>query len=434
MRWFLYALASLALVAGTWWWLAGGGSPPAPPSVGSEAPARSMKVFTAQPAEMAENLQLSGTVATVRRAVLTTRLSGLITFLRVEEGDRVQAGEVLVRVDTRDLSAQLSQARAGTQTASAATRQAQAALHTANAAVAEAHARIRGLEAEQLEARSRLALAETEARRHQYLFEEGAIAKQRAEQTQTELEVARARVQGLQAAHRQAQASLSRAQANLGETQAAVDSSLAAVGQAQAGEEVAESQLPYSEVRAPFTGVVTRKRTWQGEMTVPGGPLLEVEDVRAVRLEVSVPEEQLKSLQTGQNLQVHLDALDRQILGRIDQIVPSADPASRTFMIKISLPNPDSRILPGMYGRVMIPQGTRSVLAVPEDALVRRGQLEGVFVLDDQDVAHLRLIKTGAVTPAGVEVLSGLNAGARVVRQASGLIDGTRILPEETTR
>ena len=187
-------------------------------------------------------------------------------------------------------------------------------------------------------------------------------------------------------------------------------------------------------MRAPFTGVVTRKLTWLGEMTVPGGPLLEVEDVRAVRLEVSVPEEQLRYLQTGQNLQVHLDALDRQTQGRIDQIVPSADPASRTFMIKISLQNPDSRILPGMYGRVMVPQGTRSVLAVPADALVRRGQLEGVFVLDEQDVAHLRLVKTGTITPVGVEVFTGLNAGERVVRQASGLSDGTRILPEETSR
>jgi len=434
MRWFLFALVGLALIAGTWWWLAGGESPPDPPSAASNAPARPMKVSTVQPGETPENLQVSGTVEAVRRAVLTTRISGLITFLRVEEGDAVQAGEVLVRVDARDLAAQVSQARAGTVTASAATRQAQAALHTADAAVAEAQARIRGLEAEQVEARSRLALAETEARRHQYLFEEGAIAKQRAEQTQTELEVARARVQGLEAARRQAQASLSRAQANLGETRAAVDSSLAAVGQAQAGEAVAESHLPYGEVRAPFAGVVTRKLTWQGEMTVPGGPLLEVQDVRAVRLEASVPEEQLRHLQMGQSLQVHLDALDRHVQGRIEQIVPSADTASRTFTVKLALQNPDGRVLPGMYGRVLVPQGNRSFLAVPPDALVRRGQLEGVFVLDDQDVAHLRLVKTGATTPSGVEVLTGLKAGERVVEQASGLVEGTRILPEETRR
>lgn len=431
MRWFLYTLAGLALLAGTWWWLGGEAPSPSHPPTGSGREIRSVQVLTVRPGQMPESLELSGTVAPVRQALLTTRISGLITRLRVEEGDAVQAGEVLVEVDARDLSAQVSQAQAGTLTASAASRQAEAALETAGAAVAEARARLRGLEAEQVEARSRLALAETEARRHKYLFEQGAIAKQRAEQTQTELEVARARLQGLQAASRQAEASLSRAQATMGETRAAVDSSRAAVGQAQAGVEVAMSHLPYGEVRAPFAGVVTRKLAWEGEMTVPGGPLLEVQDVRAVRLEVSVPEEQLKHLQIGQTLPVHLDALERRAPGRIDQIVPSADPASRTFTVKISLQNQDGRILPGMYGRVQVPQGTRSFLAVPPDALVRRGQLEGVFVVGDQGLAHLRLVKTGGALPSGIEILTGLKAGERVVRQASGLVDGARVLAEE---
>ncbi len=432
MRWFLIILTGLVLVGGAWWWLAGGEEPPAPHDAASPArPVQAVQVVTVQPRQVSENLQLSGTVAPVRRAVLTTRLSGLITRLAVEEGDAVQAGEVLVRVDSTDVEAQVSQARAGAETASAGARQVEAALGTAQAAVAEAQARIRALEADKTEARSRLALAETEARRHAFLYQEGAIAKQRAEQTQTELEVARARIQGLDAGIRQARAGLQRAQAGLGETRAAVDSSYAAVGQARAGVDVAASQLPYAEVRAPFSGVVTRKSAWQGEMTVPGGALLEIQDVRAVRLEASVPEEQLKHLHPGQSLPVALDALDRKVTGRVDQIVPSGDPASRTFLVKVSLENRDGRIIPGMYGRLEVPQGSRRFLSVPADALVQRGQLEGVMVIEDGDVARLRLVKTGATTPAGTEILTGLKAGERVARQASGLVDGTRVLPQQ---
>ena len=433
MRWILIALAGLALATGAWWWL-GGGSEAPHGSASPAGPARSVQVLTVQQREIPEALELSGTVAPVRRAVLTTRLSGLITRLEVEEGEAVQAGQVLVRVDSTDVEARVTQAEAGTRSASAGVRQAEASRETAGAAVAEARARIQALEAEQAEARSRLALAQIVARRSSFLFQQGAVPKQRAEQTQTDLEVASARVKGLEAGLGQARAGLKRAEANLGEARAAVDSSQAAVGQSQAGVEVARSQLPYAEIRAPFAGVVTRKLAWQGEMAGPGTPLLEVQDVHAVRLEVAVPEEQLRHLQMGQAVEVSLDALDRQVHGRVNQIVPSGDPASRTFMVKIQLENPDGRIVPGMYGRLSVSQGVRRFLAVPEESVERRGQLEGVFVVDDQDVARLRLVKTGTASPAGVEILTGLKPGERVVRQAQGMVDGAPVRPEGSSR
>lgn len=431
MRWILIALAVLALAGGTWWWVAGGGAHETPHGAASPAaPARTVRTLAVVERQVPEALELSGTVAPVRRAVLSTRLSGRITHLQIEEGDAVHAGEVLARVDAEDVEAQVAQAQAGTQAAAAGERQAQAAVGTAGAAVAEAEAQIRALEAQRAEARSRMALAETEAARQSFLYREGAVPKQRAEQAQTELEVSRARVQGLDAGLRQARATVQRARASLGETWAAVDSSRAAAGQAHAGVAVARSNLSYAEIRSPFDGVVVRKMAWEGEMASPGLPVLEVQDIRQVRLEVSVPEEQLRLLHLNQSMQVHLDALDRDVRGQVKQIVPSGDAGSRTFTVKVALENPGGRIVPGMYGRLRLPQGERRVLAVPADTLVRRGQLEGVYVVDEEGVARLRLVKTGSAGEAGTEILSGLQPGERVVREPGSLSDGARVTPE----
>ena len=111
----------------------------------------------------------------------------------------------------------------------------------------------------------------------------------------------------------------------------------------------------------------------------------------------------------------------------MDEIVPASDPGSRTQLVKISL---DSRpgLRTGTFGRALFTIGEREALLVPAAALVRRGQLVGVFVLDEKNVARYRLVTTGATFPGGVEILSGLGAGEKiVVAGAERVIDGSRV-------
>lgn len=425
MRWFLGIVVVLAL-AGLVWWMTRGEAPHDAPAAAHKPPV-SVELTTLATREVPQTLEISGSVVPVRRATLSTRLNGRITRLVVEEGDRVHAGEVLAQVDASDIHARVDQAYAGTAAAEAGTRQAEAARSTASAAVAEARARIASLEAQKAEALSRLDLARTEHKRQSFLFQEGAVPRQKADQTESELEVAEARVRGLDAALAETRAAIRRAEAAVGETEAAVAGSHAAAGQAAAEVAVAGSNLSYAQVVAPFDGVVVRKMAWQGEMAAPGAPLLEIQDVRQVRLEAAVPEDQLARLHMNARVPVTMDALDRQVTGTVKQIVPSGDAGSRTFTVKIALDNPDGRIVPGMYGRLRLPQGSRELLTVPATAVVRRGQLESVYVVDEKGVAHLRLVKTGEERDGQVEVLSGLKAGERVVRQPGALADGDRV-------
>jgi RND family efflux transporter MFP subunit len=182
----------------------------------------------------------------------------------------------------------------------------------------------------------------------------------------------------------------------------------------------------YARIVAPFDGIVTAKIADAGMLAAPGASLLTVERDAGYRLEVGVEESRLASVRTGQTVPVTLAALDRTVDARVSEIVPAVDAASRTYIVKLDLPAiPNLRS--GVFGRAAFPLAARTVLSIPADALIERGQLQQVFVIEDGQ-ARLRMITTGGRAAAGVEVLSGLTAGEKVVSPVpAGLADGARV-------
>jgi RND family efflux transporter MFP subunit len=195
----------------------------------------------------------------------------------------------------------------------------------------------------------------------------------------------------------------------------------------------ARSVLDYARIEAPFDGVVTHKLADVGDLATPGRPLLEVEDPSALRLEVAVPEALSRFVGLGATLDVEVDALDAPTTGTVAEIAPSVDPNSRTLLVKLDLP-PAEGLRAGQFGRALVPTGRAEVLRVPEDAVVRRGQLEIAFVVHEGR-AVLRLVKTAKRTGDQLEVVSGLEPGeVIVVEGARDLSDGQRVaLPTEVS-
>lgn len=182
----------------------------------------------------------------------------------------------------------------------------------------------------------------------------------------------------------------------------------------------AETMLGDASVTAPFDGVVTRKLADIGDLAMPGKPLLEIESPTALRFEADLPEAILDRVQLGDKLPVRLNRL---VEGTVSEISPVADPVSRTFLIKLDLPTVEG-LRTGQFGRVSVPVAETRLLLVPASAVVKRGQMEIVFVVRDGR-ASLRLVKTGKTLDRRVEVLSGLEEGdAVVVRDADRLVDG----------
>jgi len=168
----------------------------------------------------------------------------------------------------------------------------------------------------------------------------------------------------------------------------------------------------YASITAPFAGIVTAKSVEAGTLATPGAPLLAIERDGGYRLEASVDESKLPIVKVGQNVEVTLDAANRAFSARVSETVPSVDVASRSYTAKIDLP-----ALPQLRSRVWashLPFERAEVVAIPASALIERGQLQSVFVVED-NLARTRLVTTGRRSCQFVEVLSGLSPGETIV-------------------
>ena len=185
----------------------------------------------------------------------------------------------------------------------------------------------------------------------------------------------------------------------------------------------AETMLGYTRILAPFDGVITRKLADVGDLATPGRPLLELDDPKSLRLEADMPEALISRIRLGTKLEVRVAAQDAPILAVVSEIAPVADPASRTFKVKLDLPA-DAGLRAGQFARVTVPVGESRAVRVPVAAVIDRGQMELVFVAAN-GLAQLRLVKTGKRVGDEVELVSGVDAGEQVIIEgATQLRDG----------
>jgi RND family efflux transporter MFP subunit len=242
-----------------------------------------------------------------------------------------------------------------------------------------------------------------------------------------------ARVDQANAAFRQAELDFNRV-SNLHKetaaTQAELDSAQARynVTKAAVAEAEAEAMSGYARIVAPFDGVIARKVVDEGDLAMPGKPLLEVEGRTGLQLVADVPSLLANRVILEAKLAVRLDTQTDPITGTVAEISPAADPASRTVRVKLDLPD-TAGVRSGQFGRLAVPVSEGEFLFVPPTALVWRGQLEMLFVAADGR-AQMRLVRTGKETAQGIEVLAGLAPGEAVVVAGAGqLRDGQPLEP-----
>lgn len=181
--------------------------------------------------------------------------------------------------------------------------------------------------------------------------------------------------------------------------------------------EEAEVSLTYAVIRSPAAGVIVDRLAEPGDLAAPGRPLLSMYDESRLWLEASVPEELLAQLRPGQPRMVRIDAVGRDVPGRVAEIVPSADPMSRAVAVRVRLER-TAGIVPGMFGRLRIAQAPEKTLVVPAAAVIRAGQLAFVDVADHGRLAR-RTVQLGRAIGDRYEVLSGLAEGEQVALRAA---------------
>lgn len=326
-----------------------------------------VKVSEVMKSTVDEYYETSGTVRAKNIAVVSSRMMGEVTALNVKEGDSVRAGQTLLTVDDKDIAERVRAAEAGYREA------------------------LKGLEA----AKQNRELVNITYQRYKNLHDEKAISQQELDQIETQKKVS-------EIEYERAQEMVNRAKAGLSE---------------------AKVYHSFTRVTAPFSGVVTEKRIERGSMAVPGAPLLTIEDMSSYRIDVNIDERYSGLLKTGMPVDITIDSLGLQTNGTVSEVVPSIDPMSRTFLVKVNIKAPKLRS--GLYAKIKIPVGKREAILSPLKAIVEKGQITGVYTVDERSIITFRPVRTGKTYGENIEILSGLSQGEKIITEGiERVVDG----------
>jgi RND family efflux transporter MFP subunit len=198
---------------------------------------------------------------------------------------------------------------------------------------------------------------------------------------------------------------------------------------AQAGLQAAQAMESYTLITAPISGQIVEKRINLGEMALPGQPLIKIEDNRNLRLEVTVKDMDILSIQPGKSVKVQIDAMPGiEISGTVSQVVQASDVRTHSFIVKIDIPARKG-LITGMYGKAFFTIGKREAILVPKSAVIEMSGISGVYIVSADRGAVFQMIQVGEERGNFVEVISGLKKGDRVISDKHlGIMDGKQVV------
>ena len=306
---------------------------------------------------------MTGTVHAKESAVISAQVPEPIRQVLVQAGDRVHAGQLLVVLDDAAMRSALNRASAAGE----------------------------AVDKQQMAGRTDASLAASTLARYQMLKDQKSVSPQEFDEVQKRSEAAQLRLQALAAQSDAAKAEVASTR----------------------------TQLSYTQLRSPFNGIVTARLADPGTLATPGVPLLQVDHDGPLQLYTMVDESLIGTVKPGMKIPVKIDGMvPAELTGTVAQIIPEADPASRSFQVKLDLPALKG-LRAGMYATAAFQGGTRAMITAPQSAVVMRGSLACVYALDQAGLAQLRYVTLGNHHGDQVEVLSGLAGGETLVNNPS---------------
>lgn len=320
----------------------------------SRPPVAGVTTAVVQKTKTVSYYETSGTMKALSVSAISAKVMGTVTQVLVQEGEQVSAGQVLATLEDSDLTARTAAAQAAYQEA------------LKGVAVAEEQAK----------------LDEVTHQRYLQLYQEKAIARQEMDQKATK------------------------------RTVSDLELDKARAGASRAAAEV-QVYRTMTRITAPTKGIVTAKKIDLGSTATPGVPLFVVEDTSAFTFEVDIDESLAGVLRTGMTGDILISGANKPLAGIITEVAPAVDPAARKFRVKLSVAG--EGLKSGLYGKLRLPIGSREAIFVPAAAVVTKGQLTGVYVVNEAHIITYRLVRLGTTDKGIVEILSGLSEGERVI-------------------
>ena len=416
--------------------------PPVPTAAGVKrhsAPPPLVGVARPKRTTIPVSLSLTANIASLRSAVIYSKVAGYLQTVTVRPGAVVKAGQVVATVDHAQLDAQVAQAQAAVLAAQSSVQTARVAVATAQAqylnAVAgreNAQAQLANAEAGVTKARATLVDADATQSRIAALVQQGASSQQslddavaQVKTAQATLDAARAQVNVAQAQVRQAAAQVAAAHEQIAAANTQVHTSEVQVTNQQAVLQNARLSVADATITAPFDGVVVSRSLDPGAYVTPGTstPILSIADLDQTDVTVNITEVQIASIRLGAPVQIHVDAYPGRIFrGSVSRIAGGADAATRTVQVEIDIANPGHLLRPGMYATATLSAGAdENVLVVPLSALVTVGDQHFVWLVTD-NVTHKHVVTVGRATGDVVEITGGIGEGDQIVTRGTDLV------------
>jgi len=383
--------------------------PGAPPANASQAERRiAVTVAPAEGRDVERSVQIVGTLLAQDEVTLANEAPATITHILADLGDRVRAGQVLIKLDEREPRLEVERMTANLQAAREALMRARQILDSSRANVERAQAV--------------LSDARINLKRFQDLLAEGAISASQRDSAQTQFDVAQASLRSSEAQYESDRAAVKNAEAN--------------VEQAMASLELARKRLRDTEIRAPLDGFVRKRLVNVGETYKEKTPFMSLVATHALKLQGEVPERFAPQVRAGHRVRVEVEAYPgRAFAGSITRVSPAVDVESRTFTVEASVPNPGGALKPGFFAKASIVTGReRNVPFVPEEAVVTFAGIVKVYVIADGK-AEERRITTGQRRDGWVEILDGVKVGETVATSGlNQLATGTAVTVQAGSR
>ena len=330
----------------------------------AESPAIAVKVSGAPENNNSPFVSASGKIEAENSADLSTRMMGYVTKIHVIVGQRVNAGQTLVSINNSDLLAKKAQVDASIMQATAGYNN-----------------------------------AKKDYDRFSNLFKQQSASQKELDDMTARYEMAKAGLEGAK----------------------------------QMRNEVL-AQFNYSNITAPFSGVVTNTFVKEGDMANPGMPLVSVEGASKLQVTAMVSENDINAIKKGMLAKVLVKSSNKNLTGKVSELSTSATNTGGQYLVKIDLDKTDSSILSGMFVNVQFPienkvsTTSNNMVLVPENALVKQGQLTGLYTIGNENVAILRWLRIGKTFGNQIEVLSGLTANEQYIVSAKGkLYNGAKV-------
>ena len=368
----------------------------------------SVQSYRAERRDMMRTISLSGQTVPLAQVDLSTKYAGNITAVYVDLGDTVEPGQVLLEQDPVDTSLQLSQNRAAWAQAAAETKSAQSQFYS-------------DLQKAQVE----YATAKMNYNRYVILKDEGAVSQKDLDTMYQALIVAKAALDNLQLQ-------------NVGDTPALIAGKQAAQAKAKYTVDSLSKQLEDLTIRAPRHGIISYRNAEAGAMAAANTKVLTITDTSGIYIDCPVAEADVAAIQPGMTVSVSVESLANTYDGTITYVSPAMDPTNKTYIVRITLSNPDNLLRGGMFAQSSLEVlQRRNTLFVPKDALVEQNGVSQLYVInpDNTNTIAIRTVKTGLRNDNYVEILEGLSDGEQIATtNLARLRDGVSVTIEKEIR